>query len=241
MAARVLAGTTKTAEEAFWRNLNLKDMIVYDVGAFKGLLTLFFARQDRTVISYEPNTCNHTRLIQNLNLNLLENVIVRKLGLGSEPCKATMTASPLMPGGASIESNIVEALRSSNLPVIHEEISVVRLDDDIRDGSLPEPDFIKIDIEGLELAALRGARQTLLAHRPQLFLELHGETMNLKRKNVSEIVAYLEDLGYANIRHVESGRQINSTIAADVAAQGHLHCVYQPGPRRSEPPDRAAE
>jgi FkbM family methyltransferase len=211
-------------EEAFWSNLNLRDMVVYDVGAFHGLLTLYFARQARTVISYEPNTRNHARLIDNLRLNRLENVIVRKLGVGSEPRTAAMIANPLMPGGASIESNTVEGLRNSNVPVVREEISVVRLDDDIRDASLPAPDFIKIDIEGLELAALTGARQTIQAHKPQLFLEMHGETMDLKRKKVREIVAYLEELGYRDIRHVETGKQINLAVASD-AAQGHLHCV----------------
>jgi FkbM family methyltransferase len=223
-----LTGSAKTPEQAFWSNVNLRDMVVYDVGAFQGLLTLYFARRARTVISYEPNTRNHARLIQNLHLNQVENVIVRKLGVGSEPCTASMIASPLMLGGASIEANTVEGLRNSNLPIIREEISVVRLDDDIRDASLPAPDFIKIDIEGLELAALTGARQTIQARRPQLFFEIHGETMNLKRKNVREIVAYLEELGYRNIRHVETGTQINCATASD-AAEGHLHCVASVG------------
>jgi hypothetical protein len=138
-----------------------------------------------------------------------------------------MIASPLMPGGAAIESNLVEGLQHSNLPIIREEISVVRLDDDIRDAALPAPDFIRIDTEGLELAVLTGARRTIQAHRPHLFLEMHGETMNLKRKNVRDIVACLEELGYRNIRHVETGKQINSVTASD-AARGHLHCVALP-------------
>jgi FkbM family methyltransferase len=100
-----------------------------------------------------------------------------------------------MPGGASIDSSVAVGLRNANLPFIQEKISVVRLDDDIRDASLPMPDFIKIDIEGLELDTLVGARRTIQARRPQLFLEMHGETMNLKRKNARDIVACLEELG----------------------------------------------
>ncbi len=221
-----LASGTNTPEQVFWMKFNFQGMVVYDVGAFQGFLTLFFARQARTVISYEPNTRNHARLIENLRLNEVENVIVRKLGVGSEPRRANMMAIPLMPGGASIDDRMIEGLRKSNLRAICEEISVVRLDDDIREASIPVPDFIKIDVEGLELAALAGARQTILSRKPQLFLEMHGETMNLKRKNVNEIVAYLEELGYTSITHVESGRQIHAGNASEVAAEGHLYCVF---------------
>jgi FkbM family methyltransferase len=218
-----LVGSTRTPEQSFWMNQDLKDLVVYDIGAFHGLLTLFFARKGRQVISYEPNTRNHARLINNLRLNGLKNVLVRQVGVGSKPEVATMVASPLMPGGASIERDMVAGLVNSNLPVISEQVSITTLDDDIREMSLPAPDFVKIDVEGGELAALVGARNTLLAHHPLLFLEMHGETMNLKLKNVAAIVAYLNELGYSKIRHVESGARINADNSS-VAAVGHLYC-----------------
>src|SRR4051795_7874019 len=42
-----MASSTKTAEHVFWMNLNLKNLVIYDVGAFQGLLTLYFARKGR--------------------------------------------------------------------------------------------------------------------------------------------------------------------------------------------------
>jgi len=218
-----LTGAAKTPEQSFWMNQNLKDLVIYDIGAFQGLLTLFFARQGRQVISYEPNTRNHARLMENLRLNGVNNVVVRKVGVGWKTEAATMVASPLMPGGASIEQEMVAGLLHSNLPVITEQISMTTLDDDIREMALPAPDFVKIDVEGGELVALMGARQTLLAHKPQLFLEMHGETMNLKRKHAAEIVAYLQELGYGDIRHVESETGIRADNTA-IAAEGHLYC-----------------
>jgi len=111
----------------------------------------------------------------------------------------------------------------ANQRVISEEISITTLDDDIRLMSLPAPDVIKIDIESGELAALVGARKTLLAHHPLLFVEMHGETMNLKLKNVAAIVAYLNELGYDDIQHVESGVKITAQNSC-VASEGHLCC-----------------
>ena len=218
-----LTGSTRTPEQAFWMNQDLRGLVIYDIGAFQGLLTLFFAGQGSQVISYEPNTRNHARLLHNLRLNGVKNVVVRKLGVGSKPEVVTMVASPLMPGGASVERDTAAGIRNSNLPVLSEQVSITTLDDDIREMSLPAPGFVKIDIEGGELAALVGARNTLRKHKPELFLEMHGETMNLKRKNVANIVACLQELGYRDILHVETGTHIDGGNSA-VAAEGHLYC-----------------
>jgi FkbM family methyltransferase len=219
----VLLGTARTAEVDFWRKQDLDGLVIYDVGAFQGLLTLFFAQHARQVVSYEPNTRNHERLVENLASNGLRNVVVRKVGVGSRRDVAMMVTPVLMPGGASVERETVAGLLSSKQPVVSEQISLTTLDDDIREMRLPSPDFIKIDVEGGELAALEGARNTLLTHKPRLFLEMHGETMNLKRRNVADIVTCLFGLGYADILHVESGAKISSANSI-TAVEGHLYC-----------------
>src|SRR5262249_7354125 len=38
----------------------------------------------------------------------------------------------------------------------------------------PEPQFLKIDVEGAAGAVLRGARSMLAQHRPTIYVELHG-------------------------------------------------------------------
>lgn len=218
-----VTGSVRTPESEFWNSQDFGGQTIYDIGAFHGLLTLHFARRGKQVVSYEPNTRNHQRLLENIRINGLRNVQVRKVGVGSRAAVSTMVASPAMPGGASVEPNAVANLLHSKESVQSEQISIVRLDDDIREQKLPPPDFVKIDIEGEELSALEGARETLQTHKPRLFIELHGDTMNLKRKNVAAVVGYLLEVGYLDIRHIESGTRIAAENAA-VAAQGHLYC-----------------
>ncbi len=218
----VFSGQFESKEETFWKSLDLSGMVIYDVGAFHGILTLFFATRGAHVISYEPNTKTHARLMENIRLNGLQNVTVRKFGLGSQPQTATLVYLPLMAGGASMEEKTVEQLKSSG-GSSSEEIRITTLDRDIAENRLPPPDFIKIDVEGWEIEVLRGARSTLAAYSPALFLEMHGETMNEKRRKVAELVDFLEHAGYRDILHIETGASITSANSA-AAVEGHLYC-----------------
>jgi FkbM family methyltransferase len=230
--------TTETAEHRFLTGLDLKDRVVYDVGAFHGMMALFFAREASQVVCYEPDAANRKRLQENLSLNRIDNVQVRPLGVGAEKSTATLVTTAAAPGGATIDPEIAESLLKSGGGVSSTTIEITTLDQDIVEAGLPAPEFVKIDIEGAELAALQGMTATLTAHSPALFMEIHGETMNQKRKNVSDIVAHLAGLSY-QILHVETGTLLNSGNA-DVGARGHLYCWSGTDLRRRSPTDTAA-
>jgi len=205
-----------TKEEIFWRELPLSGLVIYDIGAYHGILTLFFASRCAQVIAYEPNEANHARLMENIRLNTLTNVAVRKLALGRQARSGTLTYHPSMAGGGSV--------RADAAGTVTQRVEIATLDSDIAAAVLPAPDLIKIDIEGWELKALEGARATLDAHHPALFLEMHGETLREKQRKASAIVAFLCDAGYTDIVHVESGATIRPGDET-VAAEGHLYCL----------------
>jgi FkbM family methyltransferase len=219
----LFSSSIMTAEQQFWCGLNLRGMTIYDIGAFQGLLTLFFASRAKAVVCFEPNTQNHARLMENLMLNGIKNVEVRKIGVGSRHETRGMVASPLMPGGASVDGRTLEEFSRARVRTVVEEISIVTLDQEIPQANLPSPDFIKIDIEGWEIEALRGARDTLELHKPTLFLEMHGETIREKRRKVNEIVSFLWEINYRRIRHIETGATITPENTS-VAMEGHLYC-----------------
>lgn len=219
----VFSKSLRTPELEFWRKLPLEGLTVYDVGSFEGLLALYFASRAKQVVCYEPNSRNHGYLTENMALNGFTNVRVRKTGVGEAPQEIQLVWNPEMPGGASAETATATHLQDTVSSVQVETIPITTLDKDAEENGLPAPDLIKIDIEGWELQALRGARRILQQFRPSLYLEMHGETMVEKKRKVAEIVEFLEQAGYPAIEHIETGQRVTSANST-IAVEGHLYC-----------------
>lgn len=219
----ILAGRhQETAEHRFLRSLDLADKVVYEIGAFQGILTLFFSSRAREVIAYEPNPPSFGRVERNLRLNGRTNVRLRNLAVGDRTGTLTLLSDPLMPGGTTGDPSVARQIEGSS-PATSVEVPVVTLDEDITAGRLPPPDLIKIDIEGMELTALRGMPQTLRRYRPDLYMEMHGATREHKDRNVRAIVEFVSGIGYTDITHVETGARIHPGNAT-LAREGHLFC-----------------
>lgn len=59
------------------------------------------------------------------------------------------------------------------------------------------PDVLTMDVEGGELAVLRGATRTLREHRPTVFVSIHAEFLaDLYGQHPDEVLALMESLGY---------------------------------------------
>jgi FkbM family methyltransferase len=221
----ILSRGTTSEEHRFFSSLDLRGKTVYDVGAFVGLFAMHCARSAMHVVCYEPMEDTRRRLQTNLALNKFGNVQIRPFGLGAEPATLEMAFDPLMPGGASVDAGLAGGIVAGVSASERRTIRITTLDQDAADAALPPPQLIKIDIEGFELQALRGGAQLLRAHRPDLYLEMHGETRAEKLEKVQGIVEFVTELGYTKILHVETGKSITVTNAHD-AAEGHLYCQF---------------
>jgi len=223
----LLARSTESTPEArFLAGLALGD-VVYDIGALEGVLTLFFALRARRVVAYEPNPASRRKLETNLRLNHLTNVVVRDVAVGNREGLLSLIYDELMPGGATGDASVSDQIGSTSTATRSFQAAVVRLDDDIARHGLPVPGFIKIHIEGMELAALQGMQRTLL-RRPPLYLEMHGTTMDEKERNVLRIVEFLWEAGYRRLLHIESGTEVHPGRCS-AAREGHLYCSAPPG------------
>jgi FkbM family methyltransferase len=63
--------------------------------------------------------------------------------------------------------------------------------------SLPRVDFIKWDIEGSEVRALNGARETIARCRPRMIVEFNELALNRQGATCSELESLIVSLGYS--------------------------------------------
>lgn len=209
-----------TQEEKFLMNLNLSEQTVYDIGGYEGVFTIFFARavgKNGRVITFEPHPTNYNKILENVKLNKFDNVKVRQIALGKERGEMTLAFRHSGLGTASLQEDIKkQILQERGAKAI--QVKVDLLDDQIATNNIPKPDFIKIDVEGLEMDVLLGMNETLEGYKPKLFIEVHGVGIQRKIENVQRVVKSLITKGYS-IYHVESGEMITS-FNSQIAKEG---------------------
>ena len=142
-------------------------MTCYDIGANAGFYTLAFARlvgPAGHVFAFEPLSENATHIRHHIKINSLNQAEVLEVAVADTDGASgfQLHASPAM-GRLNADS----AFR----------VSTVKLDTLIRDGRLSPPDFMKMDIEGGELAALRGAEAMLASIHPTMLIAFHGDEL----------------------------------------------------------------
>lgn len=207
-----------TAEERLLGSLALTGKVVYDIGAHTGAYSLFFSRgvgPEGRVIAFEPNPSTFARLRRNLEINRIANVRALAVALGRESSQGAIYMLPGMPSTASLAPEARTRLRRRVATAQIEPLDAV-----VSNLSLPGPDFMKIDVEGMETEVLAGATRMLGDWRPDLLIEIHGAGSSGRQNQADRVALLLTRLGY-RLTHVESLRAISPGRVA-VATAGHL-------------------
>jgi FkbM family methyltransferase len=143
-----------------------RNKVFYDVGANYGYYCLKLAGNASHIYAFEPAFRTHDVLVKNIQRNNLTNITVYRLGLSDKKSSMEMNLY-----GTSGKNSLF--LRHSKVdPLVGQEvIELVTLDSLIQDERLNPPDLMKIDVEGSELYALKGARKTIKKYQPVLLIE----------------------------------------------------------------------
>lgn len=195
IGSTLTADVFEVAERNFLHRFLQPGMTVLDIGSHHGLYSLLAATQVGefgAVYSFEPSPREQKALKLNLRLNRCKNVRVQPFALGNEEASADLYVVKQFNTGCN-------SLRS---PGIQESTSSVRvrvrtLDNWLAEQKLSRIDFVKLDVEGGELDALRGADGTLrVKPRPLIMCEMESVRTKPWAYEPAEIARYLQNLGF---------------------------------------------
>ena len=196
-------------------------MLCLDVGANHGqsIDALRIMRRGVRIIALEPQPHLFSRLVRRFDASA--DTVVLPYGVGDRPGRTTLWVPSYngyrFDGLASTTSEqaatewfsySIHGFEPTKLSVETHEVEIVRLDDVVT----APVGFVKIDIQGAELAALEGARRILADDRPVVMVE----------QNVAgPIDRFLGALGYDP--HTWRDGVLRPGI-------GHLNTIYLPRP-----------
>jgi FkbM family methyltransferase len=173
--------------------------VVLDVGANEGYFTLLFSDLVGTagaVHAFEPVEPTFARL----RARLLHDGWFRNAHLVQAACgDVGGVATLLVPGTDRGQAALVRhhaGSWASAREVSRYEAPLLTLDGYLAVLNCPRVDFVKLDVEGAELRALRGMQSTLAAHRPLLSLEAYAEWMRGFGETPRALTRFLRAAGY---------------------------------------------
>jgi FkbM family methyltransferase len=160
--------STKEPETLAWIDSIPSGSVFWDIGANVGLYSCYAAkRRDCKVIAFEPSVFNLELLARNVFLNgLTEQVTILPLPLSDSLGIASLNLSTTDWGGALSTFGHDYGYDGKAVNKIFEFQTLgLRMDDAIGLLKIPQPDFIKIDVDGIEHLVLAGGTSTLQAVR----------------------------------------------------------------------------
>ena len=186
-----------------------------DVGANLGLFTYYLARHSTHVHAFEPNPVP----LRALGAVVDANVTIHQVALTDRTGDVDLIVPKSRKGWSSNGAKLDVSPEGRHI--------VARVPGRRLDGlDLGEIGFIKIDVEGHELAVLAGARETIARDRPNLFIEAEYAHVG---DRVAELFELVGGLGYDGY-FLEDGVMRNISHFSIEA--------HQLAPRRGEGPHR---
>jgi FkbM family methyltransferase len=140
--------------------------VFLDIGGFVGWHAIRAARivgPSGRVISLEPDPINRGQLEVNLSLNAIANCTISALAAWSTTGEELGWYTRKSPDCCRIDG-----------AECAQKVVTTTIDDLVCDMKLDRLDWIKMDIEGGEIEALKGAEMSFSRYRPQVFVEVHN-------------------------------------------------------------------
>lgn len=206
----------------FLKHIIEKGAYCVDIGAHLGYYTLEMSRlagPSGKIIAIEPIPKFNEILGRLLRRKKADNVELMQVALGGEGDYVEMG----IPRVGNNKQFAYARIKRAGEPYVYlESVKVMNASGDALFGGLPGLDFIKCDVEGLEVQVFSSMMETLRKHRPILLAELFDKAERIR------FFEMIRPMGYQAF-YLESGRLRPMDIYGDVAPVSHNHYFIPEG------------
>jgi FkbM family methyltransferase len=211
---RIKTFASKEPETLEWIDGLSKDAILWDIGANIGLYSVYAAKKSNCrVYAFEPSVFNLELLARNIYVNqLTDRVCIVPLALSDEMSISNMRMTSTEWGGALSSFGKEFGWDGKSIKQTFDYRMVgVSMEDAVQKLNIPLPDYIKMDVDGLEHFILKGGA-SVLKHIREIIIEVNDDFveqaeqchkllqeagLTLREKKHSDIIA-ASTAGFAN-------------------------------------------
>lgn len=184
----------KEPETIDWIDSFVPGDTLWDIGANVGIYSIYAGVKGIRTFGFEPHFANYHQFCTTIALNGLQDVVTPLcLAFAEDKSIAEMNLASLDIGTSM--SNFGEALDFRGQPfepAFRQGMIGYDIDSFITDFGMEVPTHLKIDVDGIELPIVRGARRTLADARLQ---SVSIELIESDEAQVSAVTAILEEAG----------------------------------------------
>jgi FkbM family methyltransferase len=170
---------------------------VLDIGSNIGTHAISLSRhlQFGQVIAFEPQSLTFSILQNNLLLNNCNNVHPLRFALGNPLTDEIIGMEPFSFIGEYVNNGVLSVSNTSG-GMVNDYTIMKKLDS----FDFKNVDFVKIDIQGSELNALKGGERFLFSNRPIIFIEIEQLHLMKFGTNSEELMNFLLSKNYTLYR-----------------------------------------
>lgn len=175
--------------------LDLSDTEIIEVGANNGNFTVEFANMvgdEGKVYAFEPQRIVFQQLCGNVFINGLDNVYTYNVAVGHENGVVNIE---------NIDYHQTGRVNFGDVHIVTEKDSDVSIPVITLDSlSYNNLSIIKVDVQGFEVYVIRGAVQTIMKHRPFIFIEIEDDQLIKYGFTEQSLINEIERMNYTVVR-----------------------------------------
>lgn len=221
---------SKNKEKVCYLRLIKRNDVVIELGANRGFYTSLFSNivgKKGLVYGFEAVPSTYQILRKNVStFSNFKNYKLINKAVADENSSRKIYLPNDDDGQASLQKQEFGSWKGGLVSSL--DCKVVRLDDYFAQQQISKIDFVKCDIEGAELLALKGMKQLLAKYKPILFLEICAQWTKSFGYKPSDILEFLKQNGYEKFDTISDSLSSNNNSNINSIAENgvNLICRY---------------